>query len=141
MTAHHACPLCLPPQAETVLWQDPALRVILAQEPDYPAFCRAIWHTHVREMSELDRAHQQHLMRAVFTTEQALRELLHPDKINLASLGNVVPHLHWHIIPRFTDDRHFPKPIWGEAMRKAGEYRIASLDIDRLRQFLATHMT
>jgi diadenosine tetraphosphate (Ap4A) HIT family hydrolase len=40
-----------------------------------------------------------------------------PDKINLASLGNVVPHLHWHVIPRWRDDSHFPAPIWATAKR------------------------
>jgi len=35
-----------------------------------------------------------------------------PHKVNLASLGNVVPHVHWHVIPRFLDDRHYPDPVW-----------------------------
>jgi diadenosine tetraphosphate (Ap4A) HIT family hydrolase len=43
--------------------------------------------------------------------------VLQPDKINLASLGNVVPHLHWHVIPRFADDPHFPNPVWGQRLR------------------------
>jgi diadenosine tetraphosphate (Ap4A) HIT family hydrolase len=49
--------------------------------------------------------------------ERALRNELQPDKINLASLGNMVPHLHWHVIARFSDDAHFPSPIWAEARR------------------------
>lgn len=43
---------------------------------------------------------------------------MHPDKINLAEFGNMVPHLHWHIIPRYTDDSHFPESIWGLQQRK-----------------------
>jgi diadenosine tetraphosphate (Ap4A) HIT family hydrolase len=39
--------------------------------------------------------------------------------MNLASLGNVTPHLHWHVIPRFADDSHFPQPVWGAAQRPA----------------------
>jgi diadenosine tetraphosphate (Ap4A) HIT family hydrolase len=79
--------------------------------------CRVIWNRHVREMTELDRAQRQALMAAVFAVEQALREALSPHKINLASLGNVTPHLHWHVIPRYRDDRHFPNPIWGAPAR------------------------
>ncbi|MNC89752.1 hypothetical protein D3C83_57330 [compost metagenome] len=56
-------------------------------------------------------------MRVVFGVEAGLRELLRPDKINLASLGNAVPHLHWHVIPRFRNDPHFPSPIWASAAR------------------------
>ena len=65
----------------------------------------------------------------VFATEEILRETLQPAKINLASLGNQVPHLHWHVIPRFTDDAHFPDPVW--AVRKRGA-RAASMDRTRL---------
>jgi diadenosine tetraphosphate (Ap4A) HIT family hydrolase len=57
------------------------------------------------------------LMDVVFATERALRRIMQPDKINLASLGNVVPHLHWHVIPRWRDDSHFPAPIWAAATR------------------------
>jgi diadenosine tetraphosphate (Ap4A) HIT family hydrolase len=47
--------------------------------------------------------------------EKTLRTLLNPIKVNIASFGNVVPHLHWHIIPRFEGDPHYPNPIWGES--------------------------
>ena len=58
-------------------------------------------------------------MGIVFAVETVVRELATPDKINLASLGNAVPHLHWHVIPRWCNDRHFPKPIWADAERDA----------------------
>jgi diadenosine tetraphosphate (Ap4A) HIT family hydrolase len=55
----------------------------------------------------------------VCKVEQVLREVMQPDKINLASLGNMTPHLHWHVIPRFKSDKHFPQPIWGTPQRAA----------------------
>ncbi len=58
-------------------------------------------------------------MKVVFSVETAMREIIQPDKINLASLGNKTPHLHWHIIPRFEDDKHFPNSHWGEARNDA----------------------
>ena len=58
-------------------------------------------------------------MDVVLATERALRMIVEPDKINLASLGNLVPHLHWHVIPRWRDDSHFPAPIWAAAQRSA----------------------
>jgi diadenosine tetraphosphate (Ap4A) HIT family hydrolase len=51
-----------------------------------------------------------------------------PDKINLASLGNVVPHLHWHVIPRFADDPHFPNPVWG--VRQGSTPHAVPADVD-----------
>ncbi len=110
------CELCHQDGGD-ILYRDDKLRVILVADADYPAFCRVIWHAHVKEMTDLDRADRAHVLDWVLRTEQALRTVLNPDKINLASFGNMVPHLHWHVIPRFADDKHFPNPLWGAAMR------------------------
>ena len=112
----------------TVLWRDELCRVVRADEPDYPGFLRVILNTHAKEMTDLPAADQQALMRVVFAAEAALREVVQPDKINLASLGNVVPHLHWHVIPRFADDPHFPNPVWGARLRDAPHAAPAGLD-------------
>lgn len=124
-----SCTLCHP-KNETVLWRDAHCRVILVGDADYPGFCRVIWHKHVKEMTELTEPERTRLMSVVFATEGALRDLLRPDKINLASLGNQVPHLHWHVIPRFFDDAHFPDPIWA-ARRRDG--RLSSVDASELK--------
>jgi len=117
-----ACELCQGPGGE-VVWQDALCRVVRVEAADYPGFCRVIWNSHVGEMTDLPSADRRHLMTLVFAVEAAVRSLLRPDKVNLASLGNMVPHLHWHVIPRRRDDRHFPQPIWGEALRAASAAR------------------
>jgi diadenosine tetraphosphate (Ap4A) HIT family hydrolase len=122
-----SCPLCDPPGG-TVLWQDAFCRVIRADEPDYPGFLRVILNAHVREMTDLPPAERQALMGVVFAAETALREVMAPDKVNLASLGNLVPHLHWHVIPRFADDPHFPNPVWGGKQRAAPHAAPPDLD-------------
>jgi len=113
------CELCNP-AADRVLWRDDFCRIVLADEPDHPGFCRVILERHVSEMTDLDPPERARLMDAVFATEAALREVLRPDKINLASLGNAVAHLHWHVIARYRDDRHFPASIWSESRRSVG---------------------
>jgi diadenosine tetraphosphate (Ap4A) HIT family hydrolase len=90
--------------------------VVLADEP-FTGFCRVIWNAHMREMTDLDPNDRDHLMRVTFAVETALRARLAPLKVNLASLGNQTPHLHWHVIPRFADDSHFPQPVWGTRQR------------------------
>jgi diadenosine tetraphosphate (Ap4A) HIT family hydrolase len=91
--------------------------VIRADEPGFPAFYRVVWNAHVAEFSDLDAGQRQHCMDAVTVVEQVLREHLAPTKVNLAALGNMVPHLHWHVIARFGWDSHFPAPIWAAAQR------------------------
>ena len=105
------CPLCQT-AGGIVLWQGPLFRVIDAADAAYPGFTRVVWTKHVVEMTDLGTEEQSALMRAVFLVESIQRKMLQPHKINLAAFGNVVPHLHWHIIPRWRDDLHFPAPVW-----------------------------
>lgn len=116
------CELCIA-AGGTVLWESPACRVVRVADPHYPGFCRVVWKAHVREMTDLPPASRQTLMAVVFGVETAVRRLFAPDKINLASFGNMTPHLHWHVIPRWTDDRHFPEPIWGQVQRETAALR------------------
>ena len=98
------------------LWRDARCRVVLTDEP-FAGFCRVIWNEHVREMTDLSAPNRAHLMHVVYAVESALRARLTPAKMNIASLGNQTPHLHWHVIPRFADDSHFPNPVWAARQR------------------------
>ena len=111
-----SCPLCTTDGGQ-LIWRGTHLRVIRADEPGFPAFYRVVWNAHVAEFSDLDAGQRQHCMDVVVQVEQALRQHLQPTKINLATLGNMVAHLHWHVIARFDWDSHFPAPMWATAQR------------------------
>ncbi|HUP97975.1 MAG TPA: HIT family protein, partial [Usitatibacter sp.] len=68
---------------------------------------------------DLDKAEREGLMAVVYTVEEVIRATLKPEKMNLASLGNMTPHVHWHVIPRFADDRHYPGPVWAVPKRES----------------------
>jgi diadenosine tetraphosphate (Ap4A) HIT family hydrolase len=115
------CPLC---RAEgDALWRNDELRVIDAGIADHPGYTRVIWAAHAKEMTDLPADARDRLMQAVWAVEQALRDTLSPDKINLAEFGNQVPHLHWHIIPRWRTDTHFPDAIWAAPAARSAEQR------------------
>ncbi len=130
------CVLCAE-DGGTLIWKNDRLRVIAVHEPDLPGYTRVIWHAHIQEMSDLDTAQRDLFMRVVFQVEEVQREVLHPDKINLASLGNMTPHLHWHIVPRWRDDPWFPDSIW--APRRQHDAPADALWRDRCRALHATH--
>lgn len=111
-----ACDLCDGDGGE-VLFRDAKLRVVAVTgaEAVYRGFCRVIWNAHTKEITDLTHDDRNRFMDAVYRLETALRSSLDPDKMNIASLGNMTPHLHWHVIPRFHDDATFPKPIWAHA--------------------------
>lgn len=113
----NACVFCNSDGGE-VIWRSGLCRVVLAVEPDYPGFLRVVLNAHVKEMTDLAASDRAEVMRVVFAAEAALRQVMRPDKINLATLGNKVPHVHWHVIPRFLDDPHFPNPVWSSKRRE-----------------------
>jgi diadenosine tetraphosphate (Ap4A) HIT family hydrolase len=121
-----ACEFCSGSGGQ-VLWEGSQYRVIYVDEPGYPGFCRVVWNAHVKEMTDLDQAERACFLQGVFAVETALRRLTSPEKINLACLGNLTPHLHWHVIPRHADDPHFPLPIWAAAARAATRSRDSAL--------------
>ena len=111
-----SCVLCDSDGGELV-WQDGKCRVIVANEAGYPGLIRVVWGAHVAELSDLTLADRHHLMAVVTVVERVVRETMRPTKVNLAALGNMVPHLHWHVIPRYADDAHFPGAIWAAPQR------------------------
>ena len=122
-----SCPLCSA-LGGVLVFQAEKLRVIRAEEVGFPAFYRVIWAAHVAEFSDLQAVDRSLCMAAVCAVEETLREQLQPTKINLAALGNMVPHLHWHVIARFERDSHFPSPVWGAAQRPVDATAIASIE-------------
>ncbi len=138
MNGRTNCELC-DQVGGTELWRSAACRIIRVDDPAYPGFCRVIWNAHVREMTDLEASERHELMRVVFAVEDVVRRLFAPDKINLASFGNMVPHVHWHIIPRWADDRHFPEPIWGNVHRDGNGTRPAVSD-EQLAKALAEQL-
>lgn len=123
------CILCHPTN-ENVLWKNKQIRVIHVDDPIYPGYFRVIWNTHVAEMSDLSDQDREMLQKVLLTVEKVLRQQMRPDKINLAQFGNMVPHLHWHIIARYRDDAHFPESIWGQQQRKVSPKRLTAWQQD-----------
>jgi len=110
------CVLCAE-EGGTLIWRGDDCRVVLVDDPDLPGFCRVIWNRHVAEMTQLSYGERDLLMHLVFAVEGAVRAVMRPNKINLAALGNQVPHIHWHVIPRFEDDAFFPGSAWSNRLR------------------------
>jgi diadenosine tetraphosphate (Ap4A) HIT family hydrolase len=121
------CPLCEAPGGRLV-FQAPRWRLVHAQEPGFPGFYRVVWEQHVREFSQLVPADRQSCMDVVAAVEEALLRHLQPTKVNIAALGNAVPHLHWHVIARFDWDSHFPGAVWAGVQRPPDTQRLEAVE-------------
>ena len=117
------CPLC-ETNGGLLVFRHEKFRIIQAVEAGFPAFYRVVWTQHMAEFSDLSLEDRNICMNAVVLIEQTLRSELQPLKVNLAALGNVVPHLHWHVIARFGWDSHFPAPVWAAPARPVNDDKI-----------------
>lgn len=108
------CPLC---QTQTVITETAHFIVIDAADEVFPCFVRVIAKDHVAEMSDLSPDQRKELWELLNRIELLMLEYVKPHKVNLAQFGNMVPHLHWHIIARWRDDSHFPECPWGPVQR------------------------
>ncbi len=107
------CDLCQLLASDAVpIWRNERLSIVLVDDAAYPGFCRVVWNQHVKEMTDISADERNEIMHAVWKVEEAQREVMAPHKINVASLGNMTPHIHWHVIPRYQDDAQFPGPVW-----------------------------
>lgn len=129
------CELCAQVGGE-LIWQNDQLRVVLVDDKLFAGFTRVIWQEHVVEMTDLAPEQRSALMKTVCLVETIQREVLKPTKINLASLGNMTPHLHWHVIPRFEQDANFPNPVWALSAEDAKKAKPNGLSAEVLEDYV-----
>lgn len=128
------CELCVT-STLPILWQNNHFRVILVNNQNIRGYLRLELIEHVKEIHHLTPAIQSEMYKIMNIIENIVTDVYSPDKINLASLGNKTPHIHWHIIPRFTNDNFFPQSIWSEPIRQ-NKFENSIDEIDQLKQQL-----
>ncbi len=67
---------------------------------------------HASRPDQLTREEWDAFSADLFTAQRAITRAARPDHVNIESLGNIVPHLHWHIVPRYRSDPRWGLPIW-----------------------------
>ncbi len=117
-STRESCVLCSE-VGGVLLVQRAGYRIVRVEDPDCPAYLRVIAEDHLREMTDLREPEQVMLWRVIAACERVLREVVGVDKVNLASFGNMTPHLHFHVIGRYEDDRFFPNSVWGLPQRES----------------------
>lgn len=88
--------------------------VVLNRDQFFTGYCFVLAKAHVTELFHLNVEIRQGIIEEVNRVAAALARVFNPTKINYELLGNMVPHMHWHLVPRFNNDPLWPKPIWSE---------------------------
>ena len=88
--------------------------VSLKRDQFFRGYCFVFTKKHVTELFHLDLPSRIGVIEEMNSVAAALSRLFNPDKINYELLGNMVPHMHWHVVPRYLSDPLWPRPIWSE---------------------------
>lgn len=114
-------------------------KALLMQDANYPWVILVPERESVRELFELHADDQKMLLHEMTTLSQAMCEAFQADKMNVATLGNMVPQLHIHLIVRYMDDAAWPKPVWGAVAPKVYTKELLAQRVDLLQELIARH--
>ncbi len=103
--------------APKIIWENSLVRIEI-EESEIP-WLKIFTQESYREMSEVAPAVKIEIYTLLDLIEKEMLSYYKPTKINIASFGNYMPHVHWHIMARFAEDSYFPEPMWGEKQREA----------------------
>lgn len=127
-----ACPLCLKVadldrQAPVELvWTFPLSAVLLGAWQYYRGYCVLVLRKHATELSALSAEERRQFLEEMSLTARAIELAFRPKKMNYEMLGNQVPHMHWHLIPRYPDDLEALQAIWLPVERAPTDPMLAS---------------
>jgi len=119
-----------------VLGDFPLTRVLLNKDANYPWFILVPKREAVREIFELSAQDQRQLLWESSYFSKQIAVLFEADKLNVASLGNMVPQLHVHHIVRYQTDAAWPAPVWGQVAAIAYDADQLAVVSDKVRSAL-----
>ena len=108
-----------------IIYQNDLVKVEI--EPFEIPWLKIFTQKDIKEFSQCDTETKMEILRCLDIIEKEMLEYFKPDKINIASFGNYVPHVHFHIQARFKEDSFFPEPTWGKKQREA-DLKLKNLD-------------
>jgi len=102
---------------DTILYENELLKVEI--EPSEIPWIKIFTQEPIKEFSQCSKELQLEILKTINIIEIEMLEYFKPDKINIASFGNYVPHVHFHMQARFKNDSYFPEPTWGKKQRES----------------------
>ncbi|CAA6818163.1 MAG: Diadenosine tetraphosphate (Ap4A) hydrolase and other HIT family hydrolases [uncultured Sulfurovum sp.] len=100
----------------SVLYENELIKVEI-EESEIP-WLKIFTQKAYKEFSETPANVKLEIFKALDIIEKEMLYSYKPKKINIASFGNYVPHVHWHVMARFEEDSYFPEPMWGKKQRE-----------------------
>lgn len=108
--------------------------LMLGEHQFYKGYCVLVAKNHYKEMTDMPSLMQTEMFQEMMKVSKILEMHFQPTKMNLCSLGNVVPHVHWHFFPRYSDDPQFKDPPW----LRIQQFESAKVTPEEVRELIET---
>lgn len=116
-------------------------QLLMMNDSQYPWFILVPRRQDTTEIYQLSETDRQALLNESCVLAEKIQAIYRPDKLNIATIGNLVPQLHMHHVARFKDDKAWPAPIWGKLPVQPYEHSDAERHVARLRAALSGFLT
>jgi diadenosine tetraphosphate (Ap4A) HIT family hydrolase len=83
--------------------------------------------TDIVDITDFSKEDYLLLNEEILTAANSIKAIFAPDKLNIATLGNVIAQMHVHIIARYKNDKLFPKPVWGDAFKNYNQDQLKTI--------------
>jgi diadenosine tetraphosphate (Ap4A) HIT family hydrolase len=103
--------------SEKIVYENEFIKIVV--EPSEIPWLKLFTVHPYKEFSQCDMRTRLEIFQCLDIVEKEMLEYFEPEKINIASFGNYLPHVHFHIMARFKEDSFFPEPMWGKKQREA----------------------
>ena len=131
------CPLCAPRPESNDHWDFiatlSASSLYLAKNQTYRGQCQLVFDLrHASRLDQLSSDEYAAFSADLYLSQNAVARIANADHMNVESLGNVVPHLHWHIVPRYWNDARWGQPVWTTPLSDMPDRRLDESDRNQL---------
>jgi diadenosine tetraphosphate (Ap4A) HIT family hydrolase len=111
----------------------------LGEHQFYRGYCVLVTKDHYKEMTNIPDGKREEVFAEMMTASKLIEKTFSPTKMNMCSLGNVVPHVHWHFFPRYISDADFKNPPWLQ-MHLFDSVKIGPTERDELIEMLKVNL-
>lgn len=108
------CPMCLHPRDDFLIAELSASKLYLSPNQRWIGYVYTVYHDHKTDLHQISERENQKFYEDTMQALRAVSKTFYPDKMNIDNLGNKIPHLHWHIIPRYAGDDNWRNPTWAD---------------------------
>jgi diadenosine tetraphosphate (Ap4A) HIT family hydrolase len=122
--------------SESILIEEFKYSVLIVGDHQYfEGYCQLVLKEHIADLTDLANDIQSEFFKELMISAQAIRQAFSPARLNYSSLGNVVPHIHFHLFPRYQEELEEKDKLdpWADA-GEFEQFKTSAIQLESVRK-------